>query len=93
MTKVLSPASAEVLARRDSVSSKLGSQRMSRKTLQFQSPIDIPDDPGILLSIAQETHRSGRRRVDTVFSIRGSGVVSFKLEEEDVARTVIKKLK
>ena len=48
VTKVPSPASAEVLARRDSVRSKLGSQRMSRKTLQFQSPIDIHDDPGIL---------------------------------------------
>ena len=104
VTKVLSPASAEVLARRDSVRSKMGSQRMSRKTLQFQSPIDIPDvnnrtnaDPGILLSIPQETHRSGRQRVeignDSVTWSRGSGAVSSKSEDEDVARTVIKKPK
>ena len=100
--KVLSPASAEVLARRDSVRSKIGSQRMSRKTLQFQSPIDIPDvnnrsnaDPGILLSIPQDTHRSGRQRVElgneSVTWSRGSGAVSSKSEDEDVARTVIKK--
>ena len=56
LKKVLSPASFEVLARRDSVRSKMGSQRMSRKTLQFQSPIDIPNvsnvtnaDPGIII--------------------------------------------
>ena len=102
VTKVLSPASAEVLARRDSVRSKLGSQRMSRKTLQFQSPIDIPDvnnrttaDPGILLSIPQETRRSGRQRVElgneSVSWSRGSGAMSSKSEDEDVARTVIKK--
>ena len=102
VTTVLSPASAEVLARRESVRSKLGSQRMSRKTLQFQSPIDIPDvnnrttaDPGILLSIPQETRRSGRQRVElgneSVSWSRGSGAMSSKSEDEDVARTVIKK--
>ena len=96
--KVLSPASAEVLARRDSFRSKMGSQRMSRKTLQFQSPIDISNaDPGNLLSIPQETRRSGRQRVelgnDSVTWSRGSGAVSSKSEDEEVARTVIKKPK
>ena len=62
--KVLSPASAEVLARRDSVRSKMGSQRMSRKTLQFLSPDMSNADPGNLLSIPQETRRSGRQRVE-----------------------------
>ena len=72
---------------------------MSRKTLQFQSPVDIPDvnnrttaDPGILLSIPKETHRSGRQRVElgneSVTWSRGSGAVSSKSEDEDVARTV-----
>lgn len=98
VTKVLSPASAEVLARRDSVRSKMGSQRMSRKTLQFQSPIDISNaDPGNLLSIPKETRRSGRQRVelgnDSVTWSRGSGAVSSKSEDDDVARTVIKKPK
>ncbi len=97
--KVLSPASAEVLARRDSFRSKMGSQRMSRKTLQFQSPIDIISnaDPSNLLSIPQETRRSGRHRVelgnDSVTWSRGSGAVSSKSEDEEVARTVIKKPK
>ena len=99
VTKVLSPASAEALARREIVRSNIGLQRMSRKTLQFQSPIDIPDvnnrttaDPGILLSIPQETRRSGRQRVElgneSVTWSRGSGAVSSKSEDEDVARTV-----
>jgi len=45
MKKVLSPASAEVLARKDSVRSKqLVSSRLSRRTLQFQSPIDMTED-------------------------------------------------
>ena len=104
VTKVLSPASAEALARREIVRSNIGLQRMSRKTLQFQSPIDIPDvnnrttaDPGILLSIPQETRRrrSGRQRVElgneSVSWSRGSGAVTSKSEDEDVARTVIKK--
>ena len=42
--KILSPASAEVLARKDSFRSKLVSDRMSRRTLQFQSPIDMEED-------------------------------------------------
>ena len=95
--KVLSPASAEVLARRDSVRSKMGSQRMSRKTLQFLSPDMSNADPGNLLSIPQETRRSGRQRVElgneSVTWSRGSGAVSSRSEDEEVARTVIKKPK
>ena len=69
---------------------------MSRKTLLFKSRVDIPDDLRImLLSIRQETHRSGRQRVEigkeSVSWSQGSGAVSSKSEDEDVARTVNKK--
>ena len=98
--KVLSPTSAEVLARRDSVRSKVGSQRLSRKTLKFQSPNDIsnvngsPDaDPNVLLSVPQEARRSGRHRVELGNDcVSWSRVgVSCKSENEEIARTVVKK--
>ena len=100
--KILSPTSAEVLARRDSVRSKVGSQRLSRKTLKFQSPNDISHvnvstdaDPSVLLSVPQEARRSGRNRVelgnDSVSWSRVYGGVSSKSEDEEVARTVVKK--
>ena len=71
---------------------------MLRITLLFKSRVDIPDDLRImLLSIPQETHRSGRQRVEigkeSVSWSQGSGAVSSKSEDEDVVRTVIKKSK
>ena len=99
--KVLSPASAEVLARRDSVRAKLGSQRMSRKTLTFQSPMDVNGstnaDPGIQSSVPQEARRSGKDRVElgdeSVSWSRVTGGVSSKSEDDEVTRTVVKKPK
>ena len=100
MKKVLSPGSAEVLARRDSVrQSKMGSQRMSRRTLKFQSPIDNEHggegaDPGMLLSLPEDSKRSGRHRVeignDTVSWSLEPGGVSSKSEDEVVANAVAK---
>ena len=63
--KILSPASAEVLARKDSFRSKLVSDRMSRRTLQFQSPIDMEEDvhnESSKLSIPRQELNSVRRR-------------------------------
>ena len=95
--KVLSPTSAEVLARRDSVRSKVGSQRLSRKTLKFQSPNDMsnvygsPDaDPNVLLSVPQ-ARRSGRHRVELGNDSVTWSRVSSKSENEEIARTVVKK--
>lgn len=45
MMKIFSPASADVMARKDSARAKISSQRMtSKRTLKFQSPIDIANN-------------------------------------------------
>merc|ERR1712098_692933 len=71
MKKILSPASAEVLARRDTVRSK---NRMSRRTLQFLSPenefskLSEIAEPGIVdesrLSVPRQVRRSVQDRTE-----------------------------
>jgi len=71
MKKILSPASAEVLARRDTVRSK---NRMSKRTLQFLSPenefskLSEIAEPGMVdesrLSVPQQVSRSVQERMD-----------------------------
>jgi len=71
MKKILSPASAEVLARRDTVRSK---NRMSRRTLQFLSPenefskLSEIAEPGIVdesrLSVPRQFRRSVQDRTE-----------------------------
>ena len=65
--KIMSPASAEVFARKDSFRSKLVSGRMSRRTLQFQSPIDIEEDvhnDSSKLSVPRQELNSVKERKD-----------------------------
>jgi len=71
MKKILSPASAEVLARRDTVRSK---NRMSRRTLQFMSPenefskLSEIAEPGMVdesrLSVPRQVRRSVQDRME-----------------------------
>merc|ERR1719414_893953 len=71
MKKILSPASAEVLARRDTVRSK---NRMSKRTLQFLSPenefskLSEFAEPGIVdesrLSVPRQVRRSVQDRTE-----------------------------
>ena len=101
MKKVLSPTSSEVLARQDSVRSKVKLQRLSRKTQKFQSPNDISNVNAMVAlmqtpSVLQEVPRSGRHSVelgnnDSVSWSRVSGEVSSKSGNEVIARTVVKK--
>jgi len=84
MKKILSPASAEVLARRDTVRSK---NRMSKRTLQFLSPenefskLSEIAEPGMVdesrLSVPRQVRRSVQERMES--SRRRS---SSKKEEE-----------
>jgi len=71
MKKILSPASAEVLARRDTVRSK---NRMSKRTLQFLSPenefskLSEIAEPGIVdesrLTVPRQVRRSVQERME-----------------------------
>jgi len=101
MKKILSPASAEVLARRDTVRSK---NRMSKRTLQFLSPenefskLSEIAEPGMVdesrLSVPRQVRRSAQERMENSrFSSRRSsrnkemeGVTSQSEDERPAAR-------
>ena len=97
MKKVLSPSSAEVLARRDSVRGKISSQRMtSKRTLQFQSPVEQvvttdhdhhgAEDTG-KVTLGRRVRRSVSERLEqsrrwSVLSARHDGGATSQSEDE-----------
>ena len=79
MKRILSPSSGEALARRQpSVRSQ--HQAMSRRTLQFQSPLEVDCQPGRQGASAREH----RQMVDG----QGQGDITVRYNDNDLLRAV-----